>query len=225
MRKVSQRGEILPQFVAAFTRLATYLDANPTITADEYFTLLCNRFSNTSRIPLNTKALGSDYYNNIVAEQRGRRREMFDGREATDTKTYLAVPALRSRMAPDALMRDVARFAAYRGTYHWFPWGRFWLFFLPEFSGAFLFVTDEYQRAFDDPLLHLTVEQHADWRALAADERMALKVRDCVTSFRMSVGNLCTRSDKAATLTYEQLVSTLSRVGRPLPRSRQTSSM
>lgn len=212
MRKVSQRGQILPAFVKAFERLAVYLDQTG-ISVDEYYTLLCNRFA-TSKIPISSRALGSDYYNKLVTEQRTRRQSLFAGRDAVDTQTYLAVPGGRPSVAPESLARDVARFATYRATYHWFPWGRFWLFFHPEFSGAFLFAIDEYRSAFSDPLVHLSEAQADDWQALVDDPKQASKVRDCVTSYRRHVGTLW---QGRTGLKYDQLVESLSRLGRPHP--------
>lgn len=183
--------QIKVKYRKVFVRLAAHL-ATTDLNADEYFTLLLDRIREKRRAPLILRVtlLGTTFYNQLVAEQRLVRKRQFAGREDRATLTYRTIPVAESGTAPASLARDMARLLLYRRQYHWFEWGRFWLLFGSEFSGAFLFVTPEYRAAGTEPRVHLSRQQLQDWHALAEDERTATHVRHTVDFFRQRARTL-----------------------------------
>jgi len=177
--------QIKLKYRKVFARLAVHL-ATTDLSPDQYFALLLDRISDKRRAPiiLRVTLLGSKFYNQLVSEQRLARKQQFAGREDRETLTYRTIPVAEAGTAPASLARDVARLLCYRRQYHWFEWGRFWLLFGSEFSGAFLFVTPEYQPTADEAFVHLTRVQRQDWTVLAGDRHLAAQVRETVLAFR-----------------------------------------
>src|SRR5512147_354992 len=171
-------------YVKTFKRFAEYLKQSNT-TADRYFTLLLARFGD--RTPY-TKQLGSTFYNTIVAEQANRRKQMFDGRDDAMTQSYLVRRPTEPGDSAWRIAVDAARLAVYRRQYHWFEWGRFWMFFAGEFSGAFLFLSPEYRHPGVPDLL--SEEQRREWSALEQDEKRRDRARSHYRLFRRRVGSL-----------------------------------
>lgn len=194
-----------------FVRLATHL-ATTDLSPDEYFALLLDRISDKRRAPiiLRVTLLGTKFYNQLVSEQRLNRRREFAGREDRETLTYRTIPMAESGYAPAALARDVVRLVCYRRQYHWFEWGRFWLLFGSEFSGAFLFITPEYQLTAEEAFVHLTRRQQQDWTELAGDQRLAAQVRKTVLEFRRRARTLsCLQQSSSTPPPMEHIVTAL----------------
>jgi hypothetical protein len=193
---------IKAKYAKAFARLAKHLDETD-LTPQMYFTLLLERVTNRKRAPiiLRVPLLGTKFYNEVVSEMRLKRRQQFAGQEDRATLAYRTLPVPESGWAPTRLADDVARLTTYRSQYSWFEWGRFWLLFGPEFSGAFLYVTPEYREAFNDPLIQLGPQQLKEWRQLDRDDRLSGQVRETVSAFRHRVRSLpCLQQTGQATL-------------------------
>lgn len=212
-RVTEPRGRrVKPKYLKTFIRLAKHLQATD-LSPDAYFTLLLDRISDKRRAPLILRVplLGTRFYNQLVSEQRLRRKQQFAGREDRETLSYRTIPTAEPGYAPASLARDVARLTLYRRQYHWFEWGRFWLFFGSEFSGAFLSVTPEYCENTGDPLVSLSQVQLTDWHALERDDRLAAQVRETVRVFRRRVRTLPCIQQMAGSPAMEQVVTELLR--------------
>jgi len=202
--------QIKLKYRKVFVRLATHL-ATTDLTPDMYFGLLLDRISDKRRAPiiLRVTLLGTVFYNQLVSEQRLQRKRQFAGREDRETLQYHTIPSSEPGTAPTVLARDVARMLLYRRQYHWFEWGRFWLLFGSEFSGAYLFVTPEYRLAAGDALVHLTRAQRQDWDALAGDRVVTARVRKTVLDFRQRARTLPCLQQPSAMPPMEQVAMAL----------------
>lgn len=193
--------QIKPPYIRTFQRFAAYLKREG-IAADRYISLLLARFED--RTPY-TKQLGSRFYNAIVAEQATRRQRMFGDQPDPRAEAYLVTRPTDPADAPSRLAVDVARLVVYRQQYHWFEWGRFWLFFAGEFTGAFLFLCPEYHAPGVPDLL--SEQQRQEWVALERDERRQQRARQHYRLFRRRVGSLQCQTIQTANLeTIAQLI-------------------
>lgn len=193
---------IRAKFRPAFERLAAYLDETG-ITANEYFTLLLAQCQDTGIQPF-TNLLGGRHFNNLVEQQRAQRRVRLSGSHPlTAQQSDLDLPIPEAGYTPPRLALDTARLAVYRRQYHWFEWGRFWLFFANEFSGAFLSLTSSFVEL-PRGLRVLTPEQAREWRTLDDDPNLARKTREHYRVFQHRVGAL-TWNQESRALSLEQL--------------------
>ena len=191
LRVTTPDAELKPAYLATFQRLSDYLVARGDLAPEEYFGLLLNRFvGKVRRVPrFSTKLLGTEFYNRIVDEQRGERRARFAGREDTETRAT-TIRAETSGFDFEQLAVESARFALLQHQYPWLHWGRFWMFFGAEFSGAFLYATPEYRIrgpiGIDgkNPELHLVPRQRREWDVLEKSPRLARSVKDMVIRYR-----------------------------------------
>jgi len=168
--------KIKSRYAKAFSRVLAYASANQISPPDVYFTLLGEGFR-TGGVRFSTNLLGGRFYNELVERGRAMRREQFSGREDSETLAYRAVRSEAPRESADSLRSECRKFLALRGQYAHFPRGRFWLFFVGEFSGTFLHASDDYRDSGLDLLLHLTEVQIKEWKSLDGDPRLAASVK------------------------------------------------
>ena len=171
---------IKPKYAPAFRRVLAYAVREKLSPPETYFTLL-GEGMRTLRTPrIRTTMLGSKFYNELVEKGRTMRREQFAGREDRETLAYRAVRRAAPPASPDALELECRKFLERKEQYAHFPRGRFWLFFVGEFSGTFLHVSDDYRDSGLDLLLHLSPKQLEEWQSLDHDPRLVASVKRTV---------------------------------------------
>lgn len=167
-----QLRQVKPEYERTFVRLLAVCDEMHLSPPETYFGLLFDALTERENKQVFTKMLGGPYCNSLVEQGRQIRSEQFSGREDRETLAYRAPTPGVSSLAPESLEREWAKFMHYRHQYTYFPRGRFWLFFVGEFSGTFLFMNEEYRASGLDLLLHLTPTQLGEWKALEQDPRL-----------------------------------------------------
>jgi hypothetical protein len=168
---------IKPKFSRAFARVLAYASANKLEPLDTYFTLLGEGMRTLRVQRVATNLLGGTFYNELVEKGRTMRLEQFSGREDRETLSYRAVRREAPRESSDALESECRKFRTLREQYAHFTPGRFWLFFLGEFSGTFLHASDDYRDSGLDLLLHLNPVQIKEWTSLDGDPRLAASTK------------------------------------------------
>jgi hypothetical protein len=184
--RLVKRLRITPRFEKAFDRLTEHLNATG-ITADQYFGALTSRaIRSRGQFRPWTNNLGLPHYNQFVTQELAKHAERMDGQTTRADAGFNRLRPKHGVLTDAELEQDVLKSITYRRQYHTMSNRHFWLLFSGEFSGAYLYVSDDFRRC---RLVHfLTDEQRSQWDLLADDESLASQIQARCSTIAARVG-------------------------------------
>lgn len=179
--RITDGMTVNPRYVKAFERVAVFCEQHA-LSAEDYFTAIREKYQRNKRWwkPW-TIALGSEAYNKAVIEHLERRTSNLAGRTTGCDAGYLQLERRYPWEYGDRELRcDVRLYHELREQYPHLTAGQFWVTFVHEFGGAFLFTCDEWQ-ALNDLHCFLSSEQLATVEKLRHNADLAAHIRAIVT--------------------------------------------
>jgi hypothetical protein len=177
IRLTDRFGRLSPRNKRAFERLAAYL-AQRQLPAELYMRMIRNRAQSGTPFKLYTTLLGTRFYNQVVEEQLVKHEARRGAGQATNLidQDYDRTPDSGPTVSNRELENDVKLYLQCRRLYRHLPVPQFWLLLQEQFSGAFLYVWEEF-RQLDEDLKMLSFMQQRQYDFLARNPDHAEETR------------------------------------------------